>query len=170
MAQRTALALALRGQRRVLITDEPTTALDVAVQAQVVDLLRQVQANLWMAMLFITYDLLLARDVYNEIAVMYLDRIVERAPAAEIFGQPLHPYTARLIESTPRLGEDRGRLSTIPGTVPVQVGQREECSFAARCGDVMDTCRDGVPALVELEPQHWVRCYVHSPQQEGVRM
>ena len=170
IAQRVALALALCGQPRVLIADEPTTALDVAVQVQVVDLLRQVQADLGMAVLFITHDLRLARDACDEIAVMYLGRIVERAPAAEIFRQPLHPYTARLIESTPRLGEDRGRLPTIPGTVPVPVGQRQECSFAARCGDVMDTCRDGVPGLVELEPQHWVRCYLHSPQQEGVQM
>ena len=170
MAQRVALALALSGQPRVLIADEPTTALDVAVQAQVVDLLRQVQTDLGMAMLFITHDLHVAREVCDEIAVMYLGQIVERAPAAEIFHRPLHPYTARLIASTPRLGGDRGRLPTIPGSVPVPVALRAECGFATRCAEVMDVCHTAVPALAEVASGHCVRCYLHSPRHEDTRM
>ena len=166
MSQRVALALALCGRPRVLIADEPTTALDVALQAEIVELIRRLQADIGMAVLYITHDLRLVREACDEVAVMYLGQIVEYAPVSELFRRPLHPYTVRLLESTPRLGAHCPRLKTIPGAVPLPVGLREECRFADRCAEVMaQTCRAAVPALVELEPRHWVRCYLHSPRQ-----
>ena len=167
MGQRVALALALCGQPRVLIADEPTTALDLQVQAQIVEMIRQLQTDLGMAVLFITHDLRLVGGVCDDVAVMYLGRIVEHASTPEIFRRPLHPYTRRLLDSTPRLGRHRPRLLTIPGTVPAPMALGEACYFANRCGDAMaDVCDAAAPALVELEPSHWVRCFLHSPKCE----
>ena len=166
MSQRVALALALCGHPRVLIADEPTTALDVILQAEIVELIRQLQADIGMAVLYITHDLRLVREACDEVAVMYLGQIVEHAPVSEIFRRPLHPHTVRLLESAPRLGAHRPRLETIPGAAPIPVGLAEECRFVARCAEAMpETCHAAVPALVELEPKHWVRCYLHSAQQ-----
>ena len=122
MCQRVAIALALCGQPRVLIADEPTTALDLPDQAQIVDVIRQLQTDLGMAVLFITHDLRLVGEACDDVVVMYLWRILEQVSAPEIFRRPLHPYTIRLLDSIPRLGRRRTRLPTIPGTVPPPLG------------------------------------------------
>ena len=166
MSQRVAIALALCGEPRVLIADEPTTALDVAVQRQIVELIRKLQADLGMAVLYITHDLGLIEDACDDVAVMYLGRIVEQAPVSEMLLRPLHPYTKRLLESVPRRGQRRGRLPTVPGMVPVPVGLAMECAFAPRCDEAVSTCRSAVPALVEVAPGHQVRCFLHSAERE----
>ena len=167
MCQRVAIALALCGQPRVLIADEPTTALDLPVQAQIVDVIRQLQTDLGMAVLFITHDLRLVGQACDDVAVMYLGQLVEHASVLEIFRHPLHPYTSRLLDATPRLGRHRRRLPTIPGTVPADLALGEACRFVNRCDDAMaEVCEVAMPALVELEPSHRVRCFLHSPEQE----
>jgi peptide/nickel transport system ATP-binding protein len=166
MSQRVAIALALCGEPRVLIADEPTTALDPELQRQVVKLIGQLQSVFGMAVLYITHDLGLVEEACDEVAVMYLGRIVEQAPVQTLLTRPLHPYTKRLLESVPVLGRRRGRLPTVPGAVPRLLDIPSGCSFAPRCEDVTQTCRGAVPALVEVAPGHRVRCYLHSSQRE----
>lgn len=166
MSQRVAIALALCGDPSVLIADEPTTALDPPLKHQIVGLIRRLQTEFGMAVLYITHDLGLVEAACDEVAVMYLGRIVEVAPAGAILSQPLHPYTRRLLESVPRLGQRRGRLPTVPGVVPSPVDLADECAFADRCDDEVPPCRRAVPALVEVAERHHVRCYLHCPQEE----
>ena len=164
MGQRVAIALALCGEPRVLVADEPTTALDRDVQQQIVALIRGLQADLGMAVLHITHDLGLVEESCDDVAVMYLGRIVESAPVKTLLAHPLHPYTIRLLESVPRLGQRRGRLPTVKGAVPMPVDLPRACAFAPRCDVVEAKCHEAVPALVEVEPAHRVRCFVHSPE------
>ena len=167
MSQRVAIALALCGDPRVLIADEPTTALDPELQHQIVGLIRRLQTDFGLAVLYITHDLGLVEAACDEVAVKYLGRIVEVATARGILTQPLHPYTRRLLASVPRLGQRRGRLPTVPGVVPSPVDLADECAFADRCDEVVPPCRHAVPALVEVAESHRVRCYLHSPREEG---
>ena len=167
MSQRVAIAVALCGEPDVLIADEPTTALDPGLQRQIVELIRQLQSHFGMVVLYITHDLGLVEAACDEVAVMYLGRIVEAAPVREILTTPLHPYTRGLLASVPRLGQRHGRLPTVRGTVPMSVDLADECAFADRCDDVIPPCRQAVPALVEASDGHRVRCYLHSLQQEG---
>ena len=170
MSQRVAIALALAGEPRILVADEPTTALDVLVQRQVLALIRDLQQSLGMAMLYITHDIGLVEDVCDDVAVMYLGRIVEQAPARVLLDRPLHPYTIGLLDSRVRLGESRPRLPTLPGAVSRPIDLPEECAFFDRCRDAQPHCRSAVPALVEVEPGHHVRCYLHSPKQDPGNM
>ncbi len=165
MSQRVAIALALCGDPRVLIADEPTTALDPVGQQQLVGLLRQLQRRFQLAVLFISHDLGLVEEACDEVAVMYLGRIVEYGATNAVLGRPLHPYTMRLLESMPRLGERRGRLPTLPGSVPTPL-DRGACNFVARCDRSETSCHEAVPALVDMSPQHQVRCFLHSPTRE----
>ena len=166
MGQRVAIALALCGEPRVLVADEPTTALDREVQHEIVTLIRGLQADLGMAVLYITHDLGLVEDTCDDVAVMYLGRIVEMAPVRTLLTRPLHPYTIRLLESVPRLGQRRERLPTVKGTVPLPVDLPRACAFAPRCDVVEPGCHEFVPALIEVEPGHHVRCFLHSPELE----
>ena len=165
-AERVAIALALCGEPRVLVADEPTTALDREVQHEIVTLIRGLQADLGMAVLYITHDLGLVEDTCDDVAVMYLGRIVEMAPVRTLLTRPLHPYTIRLLESVPRLGQRRERLPTVKGTVPLPVDLPRACAFAPRCDVVEPGCHEFVPALIEVEPGHHVRCFLHSPELE----
>ena len=166
MSQRVAIALALCGEPRVLIADEPTTALDPELQQQVVSLMGRLQSVSDMAILYITHDLGLVAEACDDVAVMYLGRIVEQTPVQMLLTRPLHPYTRRLLKSVPVLARRRGRLPTVPGTVPQPIDVAAGCAFASRCDDVTPACRANVPALVEVAPDHRVRCYLHSSQQE----
>ena len=168
MSQRVAIALALCGEPDVLIADEPTTALDPELQHQIVELIRHLQSHFGMAVLYITHDVGLVEAACDEVAVMYLGRIVEAAPAREILTTPLHPYTRGLLASVPRLGQRRRRLPMVRGAVPISLDLGDECAFADRCDEVIPPCRQAVPALVEVKDRHRVRCYLHSLQQEGV--
>lgn len=168
MRQRVMIAMALSCRPSLLIADEPTTALDVTVQAQILELIRELQAEHQMSVLFITHDLGVIAETCDHVAVMYLGRIVEAGPVREIFHNPRHPYTIRLMESIPRLGEERSRLNAIAGTVPIPLDPPAICSFFDRCPDQMvGVCDQAMPALVQLHPHHSVRCFLHSQDVES---
>ena len=159
MRQRVMIAMALACDPALLIADEPTTALDVTIQAQILDLLAGLQQRLGMAILIITHDLGVIAELADEVVVMYAGRIVETAPVQALFGDPQHPYTIGLLGSIPRLDVDRERLSTIEGTVPSPANQPKGCRFSPRCPFADRRCRDEQPPLVELGPQHRAACW-----------
>ncbi len=156
--QRVMIAMALACRPSVLIADEPTTALDVTIQAQIVELVRDLRARLGMAVLWITHDLALVAGFVDAVAVMYAGRIVERAPVAALFRSPRHPYTMGLLRSLPRLG-DRGRLSSIPGAPPDPREEAAGCSFAPRCPFAVERCRTEVPPEMEVGEGHGSACW-----------
>ena len=158
MRQRVMIAMALACNPRVLIADEPTTALDVTVQAQILDLLRELQAETGMAIILITHDLGVVAEMADEVAVMYAGRVVERAPVAAVFDDPQHPYTIGLLGSVPRLDEQRARLLAIEGSVPPPFALPPGCRFAPRCPFAVEACREGVPALRGIDAGHAVAC------------
>jgi oligopeptide/dipeptide ABC transporter ATP-binding protein len=158
MQQRVMIAMALASEPRLLVADEPTTALDVTIQAQILDLLRDLKQRLGMAILLITHNLGIVGDMADRVAVMYAGQIVELAPAGVLLRQPLHPYTRALMNSVPKLHGEAARLSAIPGNVP-RIGRFPPgCRFAPRCPIAKPECTDKVPALVEVQPAHFVRC------------
>jgi len=168
MRQRVMIAIAISCHPLLLIADEPTTALDVTVQAQILELLAELQAQVGMAILYITHDLGVVAEICSEVVVMYLGRIVERGPVREIFHSPLHPYTERLMKSIPRIGKAIGaRLEAIRGNVPVPLDPPAQCGFFERCDRAMKGICDGaIPALVPMEKNHEVRCFLHSDKVE----
>lgn len=170
MRQRAMIAMALCCSPSLLIADEPTTALDVTVQAQILELMKELQDEFGMAIMYITHDLGVIAEIADEVNVMYLGRVVERASTVELFKNPLHPYTQGLLKSIPRLGgRGRGRLDAIRGNVPVPMNPPPQCGFAGRCDDfIAGKCDAAVPSLVELDRDHFVRCYLHSEESEPV--
>ncbi len=167
MRQRVMIAMALACRPRLLIADEPTTALDVTVQAQILDLIARTQAQFQMAVLYITHDLGIIAEICDKVAVMYLGKIVEQGSAHAIFHNPLHPYTRRLLAATPRIGQQAQRLQSIDGTVPIPINMPRACGFCSRCPDSMEgSCDRAVPALVEIEDDHFVRCFLHDEREE----
>ncbi len=164
MRQRAMIAMALSCNPSLLIADEPTTALDVTIQAQVVDLMRQLQRDFKAAIMFITHDLGVVADIADDVVVMYLGEIVERAPVREIFHNPKHPYTQGLMGSLPSLTLPRKqRLPAIEGNVPSPFSLPGGCRFAPRCPHVMDVCRGRSPRLTDVGPEHQAACYLHEP-------
>ena len=161
MRQRVMIAMALACKPDLLIADEPTTALDVTIQAQILDLLETVQRELGMSVLLITHDLGVVAETCQDVIVMYAGRIVERAPTAELFTRPRHPYTVGLLRSVPSLGGGEGRLREIPGMVPSLHELPVGCKFQGRCAAVQPRCRESEPPLVTLGASH-VRCYFPS--------
>jgi len=158
MQQRVAIAMALASQPRLLIADEPTTALDVTIQAQILDLLRDLKRRLGMAILLITHNLGIVGDIADRVAVMYAGQIVELAPAHALLRHPLHPYTQALMNSVPKLGAGATRLTAIPGSVPNLGEWPPGCRFAPRCPKAQTDCAQKPPELLEVEPGRWVRC------------
>ena len=163
LRQRAMIAMALACRPDLLIADEPTTALDVTVQAQILDLLRRLQAELGMSVLLISHDLGIVAEVCERVLVMYAGRIVERAAVDEIFRRPRHPYTVGLMASSPRLGEKRAVLPTIPGMVPSPGGRGPGCYFAERCPRVTKRCRAETPTLEAVGPDHDAACWNPVP-------
>jgi len=161
MKQRVMIAMALAGDPQLLIADEPTTALDVTIQAQVLDLLRGLQRERAMAMLLITHDLAVVAEMARQVAVMYAGQIVESAPRERFFAAPAHPYSQRLFAALP--GRAQGRLATIPGSVPALAQAFAGCRFAERCDRVMPLCRMRAPELFEVGDGHRVRCHLYAP-------
>ncbi|NPV88562.1 ABC transporter ATP-binding protein [Coprothermobacteraceae bacterium] len=163
MRQRVMIAMALSTNPDILIADEPTTALDVTIQAQILDLINRLQEQLGMSIILITHNLGVVAQNADRIAVMYLGRIVEYAPVREIFHDPKHPYTQGLLQSVPRL--DRGGLKEplpgISGNLPSPYNPPPGCKFHPRCPYVMDRCREEEPSAVEISPGHTVRCWLH---------
>ena len=172
MRQRVMIAMALACGPDLLIADEPTTALDVTIQAQILDLLRRLQEQDGMAVLLITHDLGVVAETCDQVVVMYAGQVVERAPVRNIFMQPHHPYTAGLLRSMPRFAPQataapagpRRRLAEIPGLVPRLDALPPGCRFQDRCALVTERCRGEAPALVELSPERLVRCHFPLPQ------
>ena len=164
MRQRAMIAMALSCHPGLLIADEPTTALDVTVQAQILDLIKELQAQFRMAVLYITHDLGVIAETCHRVAVMYLGMIVELGSVRDIFYRPLHPYTVRLLKSRPRLTQGVGeRLESIEGNVPVPLDLPPQCGFHERCPEAIEgQCDRSVPELVEQEDSHWVRCFAHK--------
>jgi oligopeptide/dipeptide ABC transporter ATP-binding protein len=160
MCQRVMIAMAIACHPSVLIADEPTTALDVTVQAQVLALLKRLQADAGMAMIFITHDLGVVAETADRVVVMYAGRKVEEAPVDQLFETPMHPYTAGLIGATPVPGAARAeRLADIPGMVPPLNALPQGCAFAPRCPRVMERCRHERPALTQPAPGRRVACF-----------
>jgi len=161
MRQRVMLAMALSSSPRLLIADEPTTALDVTIQAQILELLKDLQRAEQLSVLLITHDLAVVAEVADVVAVMYAGKIVELASAEVLFDSPGHPYTQGLLRSLPRLGEKKDRLETIPGTVPNPLQFPTGCRFHPRCpiGHGLARCQKQIPALRETQAGHWVACW-----------
>jgi oligopeptide/dipeptide ABC transporter ATP-binding protein len=158
MQQRVMIAMALASQPKLLVADEPTTALDVTIQAQIIDLLRELKRQSGMSMLLISHNLGVVGDIADRIAIMYAGQIVESGPAKEILRGPRHPYTRALIESVPTLGADRGKLAPIPGMVPTPGSMPHGCRFHPRCAQAQPDCSTATPGLDEVEPGRLVRC------------
>ena len=167
MRQRAMIAMALALKPKLLIADEPTTALDVTIQAQILRLVKNLQAEMGMSVMFITHNLGVIANMADEVAVMYLGKVVELGSVRQVFHTPQHPYTQALLRSIPQVGrKSRSRLAAIEGTVPVPLDPPDECPFARRCPQfIPGHCDEGAPALIETEPGHWVRCllYEHYP-------
>lgn len=159
MRQRVMIAMAIACRPKLLIADEPTTALDVTIQAQILDLIKDIQQKRDMSVLLITHDLGVVAEMAEEVIVMYAGQIVEQGTVDEIFHNPLHPYLRSLLESIPRLGEEKERLASIKGIVPSLVNMPQVgCRFADRCPVAMEQCRTITPQLAEIEPGHYARC------------
>ncbi|MBI3782196.1 MAG: ABC transporter ATP-binding protein [Deltaproteobacteria bacterium] len=159
MRQRIMIAMALSCRPRLLIADEPTTALDVTIQAQILDLLAGLQRRLGMAMILVTHDLGVVAERADEVAIMYAGRVVERAPVTDIFQRPLHPYTRGLLRSIPKVGAQKThRLEAIPGLVPDLLHLPSGCHFRDRCVSAVDRCAQVDPALEEHDGGHSVAC------------
>jgi peptide/nickel transport system ATP-binding protein len=165
MRQRVMIAMALSCRPKLLIADEPTTALDVTIQAQILELLRELKEKLGMAVMLITHDMGVIAESSQRVAVMYGAQVVEEAPVKELFREPLHPYTSGLLRSIPRMdhaGGGRGRLEQIPGVVPtLRIPLPQGCRFAPRCRSARSDCHANAPVLREVRPGHRVACFLH---------
>ena len=163
MRQRVVGAMAIAAPPRLLIADEPTTSLDLTIQAQYLRLLEELQERYRLAMIFVTHNLGIVAKMCDRVAVMYAGRIVETGPVEEIFRAPLHPYTRALLESVPRLGESAEWLTAIEGQPPDLAVLPRGCAFAPRCPRVMDRCRAEEPPELAIAPGHSTRCWLHAP-------
>ena len=168
MQQRVMIAMALACRPALLVADEPTTALDVTIQAQILELLDNLREQNDMAIILVTHNLGIVSELADRVTVMYAGNVVESATAKELFAHPYHPYTRALLKAVPRLGGDGGRLTTIPGIVPSPVNFPKGCRFFGRCEDAGcdKLCAEKVPVLLELTREHFVRCH-HKSAGEG---
>ena len=162
MRQRVMIAMALASNPQLLIADEPTTALDVTIQAQILELLKSLQAQHGMAILLITHDLGIVAETADSVAIMYAGKIVEEAAVGELFANPKHPYTVGLFGSLPKMGDSRERLQTIPGQVPAATRFPSGCRFHPRCAHCMDICKTTMPATTVAAPGHTVACWLYD--------
>ncbi len=159
MKQRVVIAMALACKPELLLADEPTTALDVTIQAQVLDLIRNLRQQFETAMILITHDLGVIAEMCDDVAVIYAGRIVEQGSKWDVFTHPAHPYTKGLFDSLPSMNEDCDRLTPIPGMPPDPTIEIVGCPFAPRCVYATEECKANSPEQVELESGHFVRCY-----------
>ena len=164
MRQRVMIALAIACKPSLVIADEPTTALDVTIQAEVLDLLREMRDTRRLSLLLITHDLGVIAECADRVAVMYAGRIVEEGPVREIFNKPMHPYTRGLLASIPG-GVPGARLRAIDGVVPMLTAMPTGCAFHPRCPDRFPPCHLSPPDAYLVGPEHRARCYLHDPNQ-----
>ena len=168
MRQRAMIAMALSCNPSLLIADEPTTALDVTIQAQILDLMRGLQKRIGMAVMFITHNLGVIAQIADTVAIMYLGQVVEYGPVREILRNPKHPYTVDLLRAVPRLGKTAGqRLVAIEGSIPSPFQRPSGCPFHPRCSRMMPgRCEIHMPVLTQLDDQHSVRCLLYEPEKQ----
>ena len=157
--QRVMLAIALVCRPKLLIADEPTTALDVTIQAQILDLMMDLRDEFGMAIMIITHNMGVIAETADRVMVMYAGRVVEEAPVMRLFDHPMHPYTRGLLECVPAIGQDKERLVAIPGTLPEPANRPRGCRFAPRCAHAIADCSAGLPPLETLAPQHTAACF-----------
>jgi oligopeptide/dipeptide ABC transporter ATP-binding protein len=163
MRQRVMIAMALACRPQILIADEPTTALDVTIQAQILRLMRELQRDLGMSILFITHDLGVVAEIADHVIVMYAGRIVEAGPVSSIFKTPAHPYTRGLLASIPDGDRSVTRLNAIAGNVPLATAFPDGCRFHPRCPEARTECRTRLPPEISLSDAHRVACWLHAP-------
>ncbi len=166
MRQRVMIAMALEGNPRLIIADEPTTALDVTIQAQILDLLRELKDRINGSILLITHDLGVIAEMADFVVVMYAGRIIERGTASEIFHHPMHPYTIGLQKSKPTMDSEGDTLFNIPGNVPNPIDMPNYCYFRERCGMCVEKCKGDYPDMVQVSPTHWVACHLYKDYKE----
>lgn len=169
MLQRVMIAIALINNPRLLIADEPTTALDVTIQAQILDLMNELRESFDTSVIMITHDLGVIAETCEKVAVFYAGQVVEQASVEEIFHATAHPYTAGLLKSVTSLGGAEKKLYTIQGTVPTAGHFGSGCRFADRCDHCTSRCREAAPALTEIAPGHLCRCWLHAPEKEAAQ-
>ncbi|MCG0276216.1 MAG: ABC transporter ATP-binding protein [Thermosediminibacteraceae bacterium] len=168
MRQRVMIAMALSCNPKLLIADEPTTALDVTIQAQILDLIGRLKDQVGMSILLITHDLGVVAEMAQRIVVMYAGQVVEEAACEDLFENPLHPYTEGLLKSIPKLEGEKGRLHVIEGTVPNPLDLPPGCRFNPRCPEAAEICREKSPALLEMANGRRVRCFLRGSRPEEV--
>ncbi|MFN6254458.1 MAG: ABC transporter ATP-binding protein [Acetobacteraceae bacterium] len=156
--QRVMIAIALACNPKLLIADEPTTALDVTIQAQILDLLMDLRDEFRMAIMIITHNMGVIAETADRVLVMYAGRVIEEAPVARVFDHPIHPYTRGLLECVPSITEDRARLIAIPGTLPDPARRPSGCRYSVRCRYAQPSCSDALPPLILEEADHWAAC------------
>ncbi|MDQ0878601.1 peptide/nickel transport system ATP-binding protein [Paenibacillus sp. V4I3] len=167
MRQRVMIAMAMSCNPKLLIADEPTTALDVTIQAQILDLMRELKTKHNTAIMMITHDLGVVAEMCDRVIVMYSGKVVEETDVVKLFTNPKHPYTQGLMKSIPNMHSDEKRLYAIKGIVPTPGSLREGCAFAPRCEFALDICRQKAPLLIEVETDHFSRCWLHSSTGEA---
>ena len=166
MRQRVMIAMALACQPQILIADEPTTALDVTIQAQILDLIRELNEEMGTSVVFITHDLGVVSELCDTVIVMYTGHIVEQAPVKELFETPKHPYTVGLLNAIPRITKERDPLQTIDGMVPNPTERFEGCSFAPRCPHATERCKKANPPMTKLTDDRLVRCWMYVDEEK----
>ncbi len=164
MRQRVMIAMALEGNPRLIIADEPTTALDVTIQAQILDLLRSLKDRINGSILLITHDLGIIAEMADYVIVMYAGRVIEQGTASEIFHHPMHPYTIGLQKSKPTMQTESDTLFSIPGNVPNPIDMPDYCYFRERCGQCIKKCGGDYPEMVQVSPTHWVACHLYDKE------
>ncbi len=167
MRQRVMIAMALACQPQILIADEPTTALDVTIQAQILDLIRELNESMGTSVLFITHDLGVVSELCDTVIVMYTGHIVEKAPVRELFKDPKHPYTIGLMNAIPKITKDRPPLQTIDGVVPNPTERIYGCTFWPRCPHATQKCKQEKPPIIKLSDEHQVRCFLYEDLKEN---
>ena len=167
MRQRVMISMALACNPRLIIADEPTTALDVTIQAQILDLLRDLKQKMDGSILLITHDLGIIAEMADYVVVMYAGRVIEKGTVQEIFHDPKHPYTIGLQKSKPTMDSDEETLFNIPGNVPNPVNMPSHCFFKERCGKSCDKCRGDYPGMVRLSPTHFVACHLYGEENDN---
>lgn len=167
MRQRVMIAIALACNPKLLIADEPTTALDVTIQAQILELMKNLKEELDTGIMLITHDLGVVAEMAQHVVVMYAGRVVEDTDVFRIFEEPLHPYTQALLNSKPKVDDERDVLESIPGAVPNPLSMPLGCPFHPRCKHAHERCQTELPELEEIRPGHKVRCWLHQPQNPG---
>lgn len=162
MRQRVMIAMAVCCNPKLLIADEPTTALDVTIQAQILDLMRDIKKKLNTSIMLITHDLGVVAEMADYVVVMYAGKIIEEAPVNELFKNPMHPYTKGLLKSKPILNQNTDVLYSIPGQVPNPIGMPENCYFSSRCEQCMEKCKKDQPTLINVNERHKVACWLYK--------